>query len=106
MHIVIFVTAVHKQEAEHIAKQLLKNKLAACVNIVPKVESLFWWKGKIDHAEEALLIIKSKRTKLNKIIKLVKSLHTYQVPEIIALPIIGGYKPYLRWLDDSVRKSA
>ena len=106
MHIVIFVTAAHKQEAEHIAKQLLKNKLAACVNIVPKINSFFWWQAKIDRAEEVLLIIKSKKAKLNKIIKLVKSLHSYQVPEIIALPIIGGYKPYLRWLDESLRKSA
>lgn len=106
MHIVIFISAANKQEAEHIAKQLLKNKLAACVNIVPKIESFFWWEGKIDHDEESLLIIKSKKVKLNKIIKLVKSLHSYQVPEIIALPIIGGYKPYLRWLDDSLGKSA
>lgn len=106
MYTVIFITAANKKEAQRIAKLLLKNKLAACVNIVPKVESLFWWKGKIDHAKEVSLIIKSKKTKLNQIIKLVKSLHSYQVPEIIALPIIAGYKPYLRWLGESLRESA
>ncbi|MBI5145322.1 MAG: divalent-cation tolerance protein CutA [Candidatus Omnitrophica bacterium] len=103
MHTVIFITCAHKKEAENIAKALIKNKLAACVNIVDKINSLFWWQGKVDCAQEVLLIIKSKRTKLNKIIKLVKSRHSYQVPEIIALPIIGGYKPYLNWINDSCR---
>ncbi len=101
MYAVIFITCAHKKEARCIAKALVKNKLAACVNIVDKIESLFWWQGKVDVAGEALLIIKSKREKLTKIIKLVKSMHSYQVPEIIALPIIGGYRPYLEWIDES-----
>lgn len=105
MFIVIFITCSNKKEALHITKALLQNKLAACVNIVPKIKSFFWWQAKIDLAEEALLIIKSKKTKLSKIIKLVKSLHSYKVPEIIALPIIAGYKPYLRWLNESIGKS-
>ena len=103
MHIVIFITASDKKEAKNIASQLVKNKLAACVNIVEKLESLFWWQGKVDQAKETLLIVKSKKEKLAKIIKVVKSLHSYEVPEIIALPIIGGYKPYLNWINDSLR---
>jgi periplasmic divalent cation tolerance protein len=71
--------------------------------MVEKIESLFWWQGKVDRAKEALLIIKSKKTKFPKIIKLVKSLHSYEVSEIIALPILGGNQEYLRWLDDSLR---
>lgn len=106
MFIIIFITTAHKKEARRIAKALLENKLAACVNIIPEIGSLFWWQAKIDSASEVLLVIKSKKTKLTQIIKLVKSLHSYEVPEIIALPIIGGYKPYLRWLDESLRKSA
>jgi periplasmic divalent cation tolerance protein len=86
-----------------IAQALLKNKLAACVNIIDKIESFFWWQGKIDCAEEALLLVKSKKSKLPKIIKLVKSLHSYSVPEIIALPIIAGEKKYLKWIDESLR---
>ena len=103
MYIVIFITASNKKEAKRIALSLIKNKLAACVNIIDKIDSFFRWQAKLDKAKEALLIVKSKKQNLAKIIKLVKSLHSYDVPEIIALPLIGGYKPYLRWIDESVR---
>lgn len=103
MHIVIFITAPSKKEAKDIAARLLKKKLAACVNIIAKIESLFWWQTKIDNAKETLLIIKTKKTKLAKIITLVKSIHSYDVPEIIALPIIAGEKKYLKWINDSLR---
>ena len=102
MHIVIFITASGKKEAHRIAKALLKNKLAACVNIVDKIESFFWWQNKLDKAKEALLLVKSKKKNFPRIAKLVKSLHSYDVPEIIALPICAGYKPYLNWIDESV----
>jgi periplasmic divalent cation tolerance protein len=101
--IVIFITCANKKEAGFITRALLKNKLVACVNILPKVKSFFWWKGKIDQADEVLLVVKSKKTKLPQIIKLVKSLHSYQVPEIIALNMAGGDKDYLRWIDGSLR---
>jgi len=103
MHIVVFVTANNKKEGQKIAAGLIKQKLAACVNIIDKVDSLFFWEGKTQRAKETLLIIKSRREKLNKLIKLVKSLHSYTVPEIIAIPIIVGDKPYLRWIDATLR---
>ena len=103
MYIVIFITASNKKEAQKIAAALIKQKLAACVNCIDKVDSVFFWKSKIDQAKESLLIIKSKKEKLTKIIKLVKSMHSYEVPEIIALPIIAGDKSYLRWIDASLR---
>ncbi len=103
MHIVVLATASHKKEAQKIASGLLKKKLAACVNISEKIDSIFWWQGKIDQAQEALLIIKSQKTKLAQIIKAIKSLHSYETPEIIVLPIIGGSKDYLRWIDESLR---
>lgn len=103
MRVVILVTAANKNEAKKIAKALIGSKLAACVNILGGIESLFWWKSKVDTAKEVLLVIKSRKTNLNKIIKLVKSLHTYDVPEIIALPIVGGSKAYLDWIDESLR---
>lgn len=103
MHIVIFVTASSKKEAQKIAAGLIGHKLAACVNIVDKIDSLFFWEGKIQKAKESLLIIKSKKDKMLKVIKLVKALHSYKVPEIIALPVIAGDKPYLRWMDASIR---
>ena len=101
--IVIFITCANKKEALRITHSLLKNRVAACVNILDKITSLFWWQGRIDSANEVLLIVKSKKEKLPKIIKLVKSLHSYKVPEIIALAIIAGNKDYLRWIDGSCR---
>jgi periplasmic divalent cation tolerance protein len=102
MHIVILITCANKKEAGEICGQLIRKKLVACVNIVDAVESVFWWEGKVDKAKEVLLIAKSKKTKLAKIASLVKSIHSYDVPEIIALPVVGGYKPYLDWIDESV----
>jgi len=103
MYLVILVTAKNKKEARKISTSLIKAKLAACVNIVDKIDSLFFWAGSLDRAEEALLLIKSKKEKMPKIIKLVKSLHSYKVPEIIAIPIIAGDAPYLRWIDAALR---
>lgn len=103
MYIVVLVTAKNKKEAQKIAAGLIKQKLAACVNILDKVDSVFFWASKIDQAKESLLVIKSRKEKLPKIIKLVRSLHSYAVPEIIAIPIIAGDKPYLRWMDAALR---
>jgi periplasmic divalent cation tolerance protein len=103
MHVAVFITAAKKTEATRIAKALLKSKLAACVNIVDKVESFFWWQGKIDRAREYLLIVKSVKANLPKICRLVKQLHSYDVPEIIAVDISGGSKTYLDWINDSIR---
>jgi len=105
MYIVIFITTPNKKEANKIARSLLRKRLAACVNIVDKIESFFWWRGKIDKAKETLLIIKTKKALIPQLIKKVKSLHSYKVPEIIALPIVSGEKKYLGWLDESLRKS-
>lgn len=104
MYIIIFITASGIEEAEKISQGLLGKKLVACVNIIDNIKSLFWWQGKIDHAKEALLVAKSKKTKFPGIIKLVKSLHSYQVPEIIAIPIAAGEKKYLRWINESLRQ--
>ena len=101
--VVIFITASDKKQAHKITKALIENKLVACVNILGGVESFFWWNKKVDSAKEILLIAKSRNEKLNKIIKLVKSLHSYDCPEIIALPIIAGSKTYLDWIDESLR---
>jgi periplasmic divalent cation tolerance protein len=103
MYVVILITAKNRKEAQKISSGLIKAKLAACVNIINKVDSTFFWAGKIEQVKESLLIIKSKKEKLSKIIKLVKSLHSYEVPEIIALPIIAADKPYLRWIDAALR---
>ena len=103
MHIVIFITAANKKEARKIAGGLVKNKLAPCVNIVDKIESVFFWDGKINRAKEVLLMVKSRKDKFKKISDFVKANHSYQVPEIISLPITSGLAAYLRWMDDYIR---
>ncbi len=103
--IVIFVTTSTEGEARKITELLLGRRKAACVNIVPRVDSSFWWQGKLDSARESLLIIKTTASLLSEIIELVKSVHSYEVPEIIALPIIGGSEAYLKWIDAEVRES-
>lgn len=103
MHIIVFVTASSKKEAKKIAAGLLEKKHAACVNIISNIDSYFWWQGKIDTAKESLLIIKTRKFKLPGVIKTVKSLHSYEVPEIIAISVVAGERSYLRWIDGSVR---
>lgn len=99
--VVIFITAGSRAEARKIARCLVDKKLAACVNIVPGIESVYTWKGKTEAARETLLIAKSKRKLFAKIEKAVKGLHSYECPEIIALPIISGSKDYLKWIEGS-----
>ncbi len=99
-HIVVFITAETLGQCREIADALVGEKLAACVNIVPKVQSKFRWQGKIDSANESLLIVKTREAMLDKVIASVKSKHSYTVPEIIALPIVGGNKDYLDWIDE------
>jgi periplasmic divalent cation tolerance protein len=97
--IIVLITAGSEEEAHKIAESLVKGKKAACVNIVPRVDSLFWWEGKIDSARESLLLVKTKASLFPEIVELVKRTHSYEVPEIIALPIIAGSEDYLKWLD-------
>lgn len=101
-YIVVLVTAKDKKEAAKIAQGLLQAKLIACANIIDGVQSLFWWQGKIDSSKEVLLILKTKKTLFRKISAQVKSLHSYQTPEIIALPIVNGSEDYLSWVSSSV----
>lgn len=103
MHIVVLITAVDKKQATKIARALVQRKLVACVNVIDRVASMFWWKGSVDKAVEVLLLAKSTRAKLPRITALVKSMHSYEVPEIIALPVVGGNRDYLDWIDESIR---
>ena len=97
-YIVVFVTAKSEKEAEKIAQVLLKEKLAACVNIAPGLKSVFRWKGKISAEVEVLLMIKTKDRLFEKLKKKIIEIHSYDVPEIIALPILAGFEKYLDWL--------
>jgi periplasmic divalent cation tolerance protein len=102
-YIVLLITTANDEEAHRISTVLLEKKKAACVNIVPRVDSLFWWQGKLDSGIENLLIVKTKAHLLNEIIALVKESHSYETPEVIALPIIGGSQEYLQWIEKEVK---
>ncbi len=102
-YIVLFITTGTDEEAHKIAEVLLNQRKVACVNIVPRVSSHFWWQGKPDSAQESLLIVKTKASLLPEIINLVKGVHSYEVPEIIALPIVGGNQDYLEWIGKEVK---
>ena len=101
--IVVLITAKDSAEAEKIIVALVEDKLIACANIIKDIKSIFWWEGKGDKADEALLILKTKRNLFKKIVKKVQTLHSYSVPEVIALPIVEGSQDYLKWLNESVK---
>ncbi len=100
--IVVYVTAGSPAEAERVARALVEERLAACVNRVAPVQSIYRWKGKVEQSEEQLLIIKTRSTLFTALEKRVRELHSYSVPEIIALPIIDGSDGYLKWLGEQV----
>ena len=97
-YIIVMVTTANKQEAENIAQRLLKERLIACANIIGPVSSLFHWAGKIEKAEEYLIFMKSREDLFEKLAETVKALHSYEVPEILVLPIVDGSRAYLDWL--------
>jgi periplasmic divalent cation tolerance protein len=101
-YIVILITSDSVEEADHIARVLLEEKKVACVNIVRGIDSYFWWEEKIDTARENLLIAKTKSSLLPEVVEVVRKVHSYDVPEVIALPIIGGNQDYLDWIEQSV----
>ena len=102
-YIVLFITTPTTEEAQRISRALLEQRKVACVNIVPRVSSLFWWQGKIDSARESLLIVKTTASQLNELVTLVKEIHSYDVPEIVAMPIVGGNQEYLEWIGKEVK---
>lgn len=101
--IVVLVTAGSLREAEKIANHIVKQRLAACVNIVSSVSSIYWWKGKVARDRETLLVIKTRKKMFAKLRDAVLEAHSYTMPEIIALPVIAGSPAYLKWIDQSLK---
>jgi periplasmic divalent cation tolerance protein len=100
---VVFVMAASEDEAQRIAQVLVAERLAACVNIAGPVRSIYRWLGKIEHAGEYMLVIKTAKRHFSKLERKVRELHSYKVPEIIAVALVEGSKPYLAWLAESTR---
>ena len=99
--IVVYITSPDEKEAAGLARALVEAKLAACVNMVSNVRSIYSWKGKVEDDRELLMIIKTQRHLFDRLASKVREIHSYDVPEIIALPIIEGSTDYLRWLKES-----
>ena len=102
--IVVLVTCGKKEEAEKIAESLVLERLAACVNILPAVNSVYFWEGKLCNEQELLLIIKTTTILYTRLEKRVKDLHSYEVPEIISIPLEQGSAKYLKWIKDTVEQ--
>ena len=101
-YIAIFVTTPSIAMARKISKALISKRLVACSNIVKGVNSIFFWKGKVEDVKESLLIMKSQKRFFKRIEKEVSRLHSYEVPEVIAIPIVDGSKPYLDWIKETL----
>ena len=97
-YLIVFITASNKEEAVKIIRTLLEERLIACANMINSVSSFFWWKEKIEEEKEVLVIMKSNQEFFQKLSNRVKELHSYEIPEILALPIVEGSKSYLDWM--------
>ena len=100
--VVVLMTAGSQEEADRISNALVAEMLAACVNVLPGVTSVYRWEGEVQRDQEWLLVAKSTREVLDDLVRRVQALHSYDLPEIIALPVVGGSEGYLRWIDGEV----
>lgn len=100
--IIVMVTCPTEAVARRMASRLIEARLAACVNLVPRIESTFRWKGQTEHCREALLLVKTTVTAFGRLKRAILTLHPYEVPEVIALPLAAGHRPYLSWVQGAV----
>ena len=103
MYALVYITTSGEEESKKIGRTIVEERLAGCVNIIPTIKSLYWWKGEIEDDNESILIVKTKVSNIENIIKRVKEIHSYENPAILAIPIINGSKEYLDYLDSEIR---
>lgn len=96
--VIVMVTTASQDEAVKIADQVVRSRLAACASTIPTVRSTYWWEGKLMNDEESLLLIKTTSDKFNSLEERIRKIHSYKVPEIIAIPVSNGFPPYLEWI--------
>lgn len=101
-HVVVMITCDRGAEARAIARALVRTRAAACVSVYPKGESFYWWKGSMETAREHLLLAKTSVAGLPRLVRAVKKLHSYEVPEIVAIPLVGGSGEYMKWLTEEL----
>ena len=97
-HYLVYVTTPNLEQAKQIGRTLVEERLAACVNLLPHMASIYWWHGKTEEDEETVLLAKTQRSLLEKVVSRVKDLHSYDCPCVVALPIAGGSQAFLDWI--------
>jgi periplasmic divalent cation tolerance protein len=102
--VMLYITASNKKEAHNIGTILVKERLAACANIIDRIQSVYWWKGNLEQGAEALLIAKTKQQLVKKAVGRVRALHGYECPCIVALPIVDGNPSFLKWISQETKK--
>ena len=102
-YIQLFTTTEKQNDADAISKEIVEKRLAACVQVVGPIKSTYWWKEEIEQAEEWLCIVKSRRDLYEELEKAIKRIHPYEVPEIVAVPIVSGSQSYLEWLEQVIK---
>jgi periplasmic divalent cation tolerance protein len=100
--LLVLTTAGSEAEAKKIAEMLVERRLAACVNIIPRIHSVYRWQGKVEHADEVLLLVKTVQRKEGQVRAAIQELHSYEMPECISIPIEGGSAEYLQWIAESI----
>jgi periplasmic divalent cation tolerance protein len=105
-HLLIYITCGSEENARQIATRLVEERLAACVNILPNVHSVYRWQGKVESSSEYLLLVKTRRERFAALRDRVRILHPYELPELVAVPIVAGLEPYLNWITESVTHHA
>jgi periplasmic divalent cation tolerance protein len=97
--IVVLSTCASPEEADRLARSLVEQRLAACVNVLPGISSHYWWQGRLETAQECLLLVKSSRERFDQLRSVLEQAHSYEIPEVIALPVVDGSLNYLNWID-------
>ena len=104
-YIQVTTTTDRREEAEDIAKRLVEKRLVSCAQIFGPIKSIYWWKGNIEETKEWMIFFKTKRKLFKEVESAIKELHSYEVPEIIAVPIVEGSRDYLKWIEEETQKS-
>jgi periplasmic divalent cation tolerance protein len=102
MYSMVYVTTSKDLESKKIARELLKEKLAACINIIPSIESIYLWKGEIEEDSESIMVIKTKSELVEEVIKRIEELHSYEIPCILEITVNNGSKNYLNWIESEL----
>jgi len=100
----IYITTSNKEEARKIGRELVQSRLAACVNIIDNMNSMYWWEGEVQDDDETVLIAKTREALIPELIEKVKSIHSYSCPCIVSLPILNGNRAYLDWLAEETKR--